>query len=351
MKKITLLLFTLFAFTFSNQINAQCPVEGTEGPYDNFNSNFGGAPCDDGSGSPFNEIDTFEAWADESYVLDNVVTGYTYTFSLCNGAGAGSWVPSFTIVAPSGAVDAFGLDAGSSCALTWTASEEGTYTIVISEEGAACGASTNQAVDNGFPAITGTDGENCIACTEFFPPACTTVIAPADNAVDVETVENITDFISSREVTLSWDAIDGADSYDISFNGVVLGTTGGTEINLYGLELGTTYTWSIAPINCAGTASGCATWTFTTESELSVGDVEKDAFTYTYDSNLNLLNLNSSNEVFSNITIFSISGQEVMSKSLNNTSESISVSELSTGIYLAKVSINGNSKTVKFIKN
>jgi hypothetical protein len=92
-------------------------------------------------------------WADEAYAMENVALGGMYTFSACNGVGGTAWPLYFTIIAPSGAVDAFGLDVGSTCELTWTASEAGTYFIVVSEDG-ACGVSTNDATDNGFPAIT-----------------------------------------------------------------------------------------------------------------------------------------------------------------------------------------------------
>ena len=351
MKKITL-LFALIAFSFNNLAEAQCTVDSAAGPYTNFNTSFGGAPCDDGSGSPFNEITTFEAWADEAYLMDNVILGYTYTFSLCNGPGAGSWTPSFTIVAPSGAVDAFGLDAGSTCALTWTATEEGTYTIVISEQGVACGASTNQSTDNGFPAITGTDGETCAVCGELFPPSCTTVIEPIDNAVDVVTTENTTGGTSTREVAFSWGAITGAEGYEISFDGVVLGETPNTTVNIYGLDYDTTYTWSIAPVNCAGVASGCSTWTFTTETEnLSVNDFNQNSFSHNYNNTNSTLKIESQGSIFTSIEVYTITGKNVLSKQLSNSVETINLSELTDGIYLAKVNINGNSKTIKFIKN
>jgi len=129
------------------------------------NNMFGGAPCDDGTGCPFNEITAFEIFADEAYFMDNVVAGGVYTFSACNGAGGAgtggtAWAIEFTIVAPSGAVDASGLDAGSSCALTWTASEAGSYLLVVSEAG-ACGTSANAAANNGFPAVSCAAGTAC----------------------------------------------------------------------------------------------------------------------------------------------------------------------------------------------
>ncbi|MEZ5001804.1 MAG: fibronectin type III domain-containing protein [Chitinophagales bacterium] len=122
-----------------------------------FNTIYGGAPCDDGGGCPFNEIDAFEVWASEAYNVENFIAGGEYTFSMCNGPGAGSWVPEFTIIAPSGAIDAFGPGDGDGCSISWTASESGTYLIVINEAG-LCGTSTNTATDNGFPALTCNSG-------------------------------------------------------------------------------------------------------------------------------------------------------------------------------------------------
>ncbi|MCB0593166.1 MAG: T9SS type A sorting domain-containing protein [Lewinellaceae bacterium] len=137
--------------------------------YTNFNSAFGGAPCDDGTGCPFNEITSFEVYAAEAYEADNFQAGGTYSFSICNGPGAGSWVPEFTIIAPSGAVDAFGPGDGDGCTITWTASEDGTYVIVINEAG-ACGGGDNTATDNGFPALTCVSGD-AVLCGD--PPMTT----------------------------------------------------------------------------------------------------------------------------------------------------------------------------------
>ncbi len=137
-------------------LNAQCTTWVNPTPtsgWVDFNNMFGGAPVASGGVCPVNEITDFEIWADEAYAMDNISQGVTYTFSVCNGTGGTAWPLSLTVVAPSGAVDAFGLDDGSICALTWTASESGSYFIVISEEG-ACGASSNQSVSNGFPSIT-----------------------------------------------------------------------------------------------------------------------------------------------------------------------------------------------------
>ena len=52
-----------------------------------------------------------------------------------------------------------------------------------------------------------------------------------------------------------------------------------------------------------------------------------------------------------NIELYNLLGQEVFSKSLSNTNETINIASLETGIYVAKVSIDGKSKSFKIVKN
>ena len=52
-----------------------------------------------------------------------------------------------------------------------------------------------------------------------------------------------------------------------------------------------------------------------------------------------------------NIELYNLLGQEVFSKSLSNTNETINISSLDTGIYIAKVSIQEKSKSFKIVKN
>ncbi|WP_179354253.1 T9SS type A sorting domain-containing protein [Winogradskyella vidalii] len=88
-----------------------------------------------------------------------------------------------------------------------------------------------------------------------------------------------------------------------------------------------------------------------TASTLSVNEFDSNSFSYYYDNNLNTLKLESNTNALSSINIHSVLGQNVMSKSLSNTSELINLPALSDGVYLAEVEINGQSKTIKFIKN
>ena len=117
-------------------------------------TDFDPAPCN----GETQEITDFQVFQSEAYQLEGVLAGGNYTWSQCNGA-YGAWTPEYTIIAPSGAVEAFG--AGTGCTITWTASEAGTYLVVINEAG-ACGV--GGSTSNGFPAITTNSGG--VACTQ-----------------------------------------------------------------------------------------------------------------------------------------------------------------------------------------
>lgn len=121
------------------------------GPYTNFNSLFGGAPVPNADGScPVNQITTFEVWASEAYTVNGFVAGTEYTFSICDGPGAGTWDPELIVLSSTGEIIA----TAEGCTITWTSPADGTYIIGINEVGACGSASTNTQVDNGFPTLT-----------------------------------------------------------------------------------------------------------------------------------------------------------------------------------------------------
>lgn len=158
------------------------------GPWTDFN-NIGGAPLTEGA---TNEITDFEVWASEAYTIDGFVQGNEYTFSMCNGLGAGSWIPDFTIIAPSGEVVAYGIDADSTCSITWTATESGTYIIGINEA-ENCGVANG--VDNGHPAIT----NNGVASVNNHLTSAFSIYP--NPAKDVINISNVTDAIENVTIT------------------------------------------------------------------------------------------------------------------------------------------------------
>jgi hypothetical protein len=84
---------------------------------------------------------------------------------------------------------------------------------------------------------------------------------------------------------------------------------------------------------------------------LGVNDFEHNNFSYNYNKVSKTLNLESSNTALSSVDIYSLLGQNVISRRLDNVTEAIDVSSINDGVYLAKVTINGNTKTIKFVKN
>lgn len=82
---------------------------------------------------------------------------------------------------------------------------------------------------------------------------------------------------------------------------------------------------------------------------LSADSFERNSFTHFYNSNEQALNLNS-NTPFQNIQLYNILGQEVINRNLSNTSEVINMASLKDGVYLAKVTLEGITETIKIVK-
>jgi len=86
----------------------------------------------------------------------------------------------------------------------------------------------------------------------------------------------------------------------------------------------------------------------TGDGVLSLEDNTIEGFTSFVDTN-NILNLNAQTPL-SNISIYNITGQEVLSRSLSNTNETIDLNTLSTGVYIARVAVEGIETAIKFVK-
>lgn len=81
---------------------------------------------------------------------------------------------------------------------------------------------------------------------------------------------------------------------------------------------------------------------------LSIEDNLFNNFNHYITNNQLVINASTSLE---NIQLYNLLGQEVISKKLLNTNETINIESLDTGIYIAKVSIQGKSKSFKIVKN
>lgn len=83
---------------------------------------------------------------------------------------------------------------------------------------------------------------------------------------------------------------------------------------------------------------------------LSVDEFASNTFTHTYNKDTDKLTLESSNLPLSNIELFNILGQRVISQGLSQSNEIVDMSSLTDGVYLAKVAIQGQTQTIKILK-
>ncbi|SRX54622.1 T9SS-dependent choice-of-anchor J family protein [Aequorivita sp. CIP111184] len=81
---------------------------------------------------------------------------------------------------------------------------------------------------------------------------------------------------------------------------------------------------------------------------LAVGTNEFKGFNYFVANNQLSLSANTSME---NVVLYNMLGQQVVSQKLNNSNETIELSGLQSGVYIATVSIDGASKSFKIVKN
>lgn len=82
---------------------------------------------------------------------------------------------------------------------------------------------------------------------------------------------------------------------------------------------------------------------------LSAQDNNFEGFVQFVDQN-NILNLQSQSSVIDNVTIYNIAGQSIIQTNLNSLRGTINLGDLSQGVYLAIVSVEGQNKTFKLVR-
>ena len=117
-----------------------------------------------------------------------------------------------------------------------------------------------------------------------------------------------------------------------------------------GLDINTTYFWSIDVVNCFGITTGTTVWSFTTDAQLGVEENTLNSFTAYPNPTSGILNIKSTEEI-DNVTVFNLLGQSVAKFGKNDiTNSSIDLSELSKGLYLVKVTSGNNTETLRVTK-
>lgn len=90
---------------------------------------------------------------------------------------------------------------------------------------------------------------------------------------------------------------------------------------------------------------------YSVDLTLGIDDIETNTFTHFYNSDFDVLTLESSNLALVSIELYNIIGQQVLNRNLSQTRETITLSFLEDGIYIAKINIDDNTQTLKILKN
>lgn len=86
------------------------------------------------------------------------------------------------------------------------------------------------------------------------------------------------------------------------------------------------------------------------DTTLGVDEFDANSFTYSYNTTTDDLSLNSAISPLSNIELYNILGQRVYNAQLSQNNEVVSMNGLKDGVYLAKISIQDQTKTIKILK-
>ncbi len=86
------------------------------------------------------------------------------------------------------------------------------------------------------------------------------------------------------------------------------------------------------------------------DETLSIDEFNSNTFKHFYDKDSDVMTLKSSALAFDNIQFYNLMGQEVLNKNLSQTTETLNLSGLQDGLYLANVMMEGQVQTFKFLK-
>lgn len=103
-----------------------------------------------------------------------------------------------------------------------------------------------------------------------------------------------------------------------------------------------------SPLPSNSTTGFLVIFDFTIDETLSVDEFQNLGFNY-FIHNGHALNM-SANQPLNQVKIYNLMGQELLSKKLFNQKEVINLTDLTTGVYIAKVLINDKIKTFKILK-
>uniref|UniRef100_UPI00404B205E T9SS type A sorting domain-containing protein n=1 Tax=Gelidibacter sp. TaxID=2018083 RepID=UPI00404B205E len=338
MKKITFLIILLL--TITNWTYSQCTTF-SGGNYGNLTM------ANDGTA----ELIATDNWPNAEFsIIEGLIPGNTYTVNATNTSSIYITVTE-TPPPPSIAIGTVITHGASSVSFTATTPD----ILIFWHLNAAC---ATQASGNTLTTIQCTSA-SC-ACTATTAAGAPTGPTPANMATNVPIDTSGAPTLTITPFSWIEDTVnDPATNFVLSLGtdpaatnvGSINSATSGNGIN-YTWAYNTTYYWKVEAINCFGSTTS-AVWSFTTEADpnLSVDEVENKSFKHFYNKDSDVLTMTSSSLAFEAIEIYNLLGQQVVNKNLSQTIETINMSSLEDGVYLAKVTIEGRIQTVKILKN
>ena len=207
---------------------------------------------------------TFTAPAAGSTTYTITTAQYQSEYNQMNSATAGNTFTSTASIAGTFITVRSGTVGGTIAAsgitpLAWTASAGGTYFIHYNTNSACGTASTGMTT-------------TILNTTPVPAPGCATYSSPANGAATLD----------PSLVSLVWGATANAASYDVYFGTsstppLFASSVTTTSQLITGLIANTTYYWKIVPKNTTGSATGCATQSFTTTNTISMQNLTNGA--------------------------------------------------------------------------
>ena len=189
-------------------------------------------------------------------------------------------------------------------------------------------------------------------------PAAAINPTPIDQAINVDIFTSTNNNGNPVDaIMLGWEQPNTGglvDNYDIylgtSPNSMsLIGNSTNASFEVYNPNYSTTYYWGVIGYTSGGASVNSEIWSFTTEDDntMSVNDFETNQLTHYTNNGILVIDAEAQLE---NVEIYSILGKKVGSEILNGNSANINIAHLQKGVYLAKVSAEGQTKTFKFIK-
>ena len=149
--------------------------------------------------------------------------------------------------------------------------------------------------------------------------------------------------MSDTELRLTWDAVDGATSYNVYAYGQLLGDVINNAVKLTELDPTMEYCFTVSAVNSVGESAQ-------SDEECAL-DVEELTATFNiYPNPVNdVLFIENGNNI-EEVSIYTITGVMVYNEQCVSNNVQVNVSELEGGVYIIKVRTENNEIINRFVK-